>query len=440
MPAGNLFSRLTSNYWSITNSAQAINYVHHKVTFNMQRVKPLPVSGLVTVLEHRYQNYDTTRSCPSHLTPTGGQTDIMQLASSDASQTELELGLLVDGGNTSQMKTEIDLSQSPEALELRNELLSSSPYLSDEVMVKATQKENVLNNAMVRDVLVANSHSAKSEQVLQAVDNRTDPMPDYMREQILQGQNTLSAKEELLMKLSDYKEKEREAYGNLLREYSKNGQTSELMSLLQSDPEIYSKYLLASLQIEQNQYSLALQTLNNISNDGLDPERLLEKADYLNLISIMYNLATDTTYELEPGNPAVMALETLATEENLAGTGARNLMISVGLMQYNEQVILPEPEIKSAKVEHIATINPVVGYDLRLFPNPAYDYVTVEYELPEHGTLELSSIDGKMIFSQQLPTGKDQRIIPVQELIPGTYVVSLFAGNKILTSVKLTIQ
>ena len=440
MPAGNLFSRLASNYWSITNSAQAINYVHHKVSSDWPRVKPLPVSGLVSVIQHRYRYYDTTYSCPSHLNPGGGQTDIKQLASTGATQTMQQLSSLVDGGNTAQMETVIDLSQSSEALELRNELLSSSPYLSDEVMTKAAQKENVLNNAMVRDVLVANSHSAKSEQVLQAVDNRTEPMPDYMKEQILQGQNTVSIKEELMMKLSDYKEKEREAYGNLYREYSENGQTFELMSLLQNDPEIYSKYLLASFQMDQNLYSLALQTINDISNDGLDPERLLEKADYLNLISIMHNLATDTTYKLEAGNPAVTALETLAAEDNLGGTGARNLMISEGLMQYNEPVILPEPEIKSIKVEHTATINPVVGYALRLFPNPAYDYVTVEYELPEHGTLEFSGIDGKMIFSQQLPTGKDQHIIPIQELIPGNYIVSLFAGNKILSSVKLTIQ
>jgi hypothetical protein len=366
--------------------------------------------------------------------------EIMQLASFGALQTNQQLSSLIDGGNTAQIETLIDLSQSAEALELRNELLSSSPYLSDEVMVKATQKENVLSNAMVRDVLVANSHSAKSEQVLQALDDRMDPMPDYMREQILQGQNSLSAKEELLMKLSDYKEKEREAYGNLLREFSVNGQTSELMSLLQNDPEIYSKYLLVSLQVEQNQYSQAIQTINNINNDGLDPEMQQEKADYLNLAIIMHNLATDTTYKLETGNPAVIALENLAVEENLAGTGARNLLIAAGLIQYNEPVILPEPQTKSVKVEHFIPSIPLTGSSLHIFPNPANDYVTIEYELMENGSLVLNSIDGKMVFTLQLPAGKDQRIVPTQELIPGTYEISLLAGNETIETVKLTIR
>jgi len=439
MPAGNLFSRLTSNYWSITNSAQAINYVHHNMSWSPYQVVPSPVSGLVTVLEHRYKSYDTILSCPSHLNPGGGQIDIMQLAIAEADQTKQQLSSLVDGGNTAQMETVIDLSQSAEALELRNELLSSSPYLSDEVMIKASQKEDVLTNAMVRDVLVANSHSAKSDQVLAAVDSRIEPMPDYMKEQILQGQETISAKEELIMRLSGFKEKEREAYGNLLREYSENGQTSELISLLQNDPEIYSKYQLASLQIEKNQYSLAQQTINDISSDGFDPEMQQEKTDYLNLVAIMNNLTTDTTYKLETGNPAVIALENLATEDNLAGTGARNLLIAAGLIQYNEPVILPEPQTKSVKVEHLIPSIPLIGSSLHIFPNPANDYVTIEYELMENGSLVLNSIDGKMVFTLELPAGKDQRIVPTQELSPGTYVINLLAGNETIASVKLTI-
>jgi len=76
---------------------------------------------------------------------------------------------------------------------------------------------------------------------------------------------------------------------------------------------------------------------------------------------------------------------------------------------------------------------------MKIFPNPANEYVTIEYELMENGSLVLNSIDGKMVFTSELPAGKDQRIVPTQELVPGTYVISLLAGNETIASVKLTI-
>jgi hypothetical protein len=76
---------------------------------------------------------------------------------------------------------------------------------------------------------------------------------------------------------------------------------------------------------------------------------------------------------------------------------------------------------------------------MKIFPNPANEYVTIEYELMENGSLVLNSIDGKMVFTLELPAGKDQRIVPTQELSPGTYVINLLAGNETIASVKLTI-
>jgi hypothetical protein len=104
---------------------------------------------------------------------------------------------MFEGGSTTFLTFEVETSTPPEAMQIRSELLEESPYLSDSVMKTSVTKEDVLDNAMIRDVLVANPHSAKSDELINMLEYRTVPMPDYMMEQILAGEDTVSEKEVL---------------------------------------------------------------------------------------------------------------------------------------------------------------------------------------------------------------------------------------------------
>jgi len=64
-------------------------------------------------------------------------------------------------------------------------------------MKSAIQKENVLPNEMVRDVLVANPQSGKSEEIINQLNQRTISMPDSMMAEILDGRLQTSSKDNL---------------------------------------------------------------------------------------------------------------------------------------------------------------------------------------------------------------------------------------------------
>ena len=124
--------------------------------------------------------------------------------------------------------------------------MNESPYLSDTVMKTSVVKEDVLDNAMIRDVLVPNPHSAKSDELINMLEYRTVPMPDYMMEQILAGEDTVGAKESLQAEKAWWANEAAGAYTRLLDYYQGNGgdslTTDSLMWLFDYRNTLSSRY------------------------------------------------------------------------------------------------------------------------------------------------------------------------------------------------------
>ena len=200
---------------------------------------------------------------------------------------------MVDGGDTEALNTEVETSSPPEAVQVYNELMSESPNLSETVVESAIEKENVLPNAMVRDIMVANSHTAKSLVLFDKLDERNDPMPEYMKAQILAGRSIRTLKQELEAQLAKHQRDKAKAMNSIIRYYRDELEPQEaydsLLALYQLDNTIKSSYSQAWLYFEAGEYQTGENILNNIPNQYTLDEN--EQERYTNMAAVFSLLA-----------------------------------------------------------------------------------------------------------------------------------------------------
>jgi hypothetical protein len=403
-------------------------------------------------IENPFVTYSKEIACPSKLETTSSteeESSAMEYADVQIEQKNDSLNDLIDGGNTFTMNLDVLTSTSPEAQEIYSELLSESPYISDTVLKSAIYKENVLPNAMIRDVLVANPHSAKNGGIMNTLDNRFNPMPDWMKEQVLEGLNIQSSKEQLESRIGSWDRKRSVHFENIYQHYRKdtvNPETSSVsfVSLLEQDSRLESKYRLAFFNIEHGDLSEVEELLASIPNE-FDLTSLEETIhqDYISLFTVLNQLSGELPLD---GSLEATELEILAAnDKHYPGACARNLLIVAGLLDYEEPIIFPEEELKSSEIINCNDLfsNSKEPDALNVFPNPASDYFIVDYDAEGYSgeiMIKASDMNGKSILIKNYSARRNQEVVNVADWQGGVYNISLFVNGKMVESNKISIM
>jgi hypothetical protein len=411
---------------------------------------------LVTVWKYGMPTNDEwtlTTACESNLNPGGGGGIEEDKADMDDARegietTEAVLTAMIDGGDTEALNTEVESSTPPETIQVYNELMSESPNLSETVVESSIEKENVLPNAMIRDVMVANPHTAKSLVLLEKLDERFDPMPEYMKAQILAGQNIQTLKEELEAELGGYQLKKAIAMDNIIRYYQEELEpqvaSDSIVTLYQSDNTLNSSYCLAWLYLDRGEYQNGESVLNNIPNHfTLNKEEQLE----YNEISAIYDMLTGL---YENGNTItsltenqISQLQTLEADGTLTAQAyARNILLALDEIEYDEPVLFPDFTKSSEAIEEYEKlINTKPPQMLEVYPNPSSGYVIIGYNLETEAdcSIEIRDVTGKTVKTLTTTGKQDQITVVTENWLPGVYIVTLFIDGKSKESVKLTL-
>ena len=451
LAAGNTFSIYNSTNPNYINEVGCnhIDYIYHGQNQTGKKLSPIPIEGDIQPESDPLAEYTKIGACPSNL---GSGIDIQVEMNSLVSELviisayEDTLTTNIDGGNTDGLNLEVQTSFPNEALQVRQELLAESPYLSDTVMKTAIFKETVLPNAMIRDVLVANPQSAKSAELLKDLDNRFDPMPDYMMVEIMQGQNFYGAKELLERNLSKHKSNRSESLMKLIRFYKSDtlnipSSTDSLISILQAESDADSHYQLGMLYLNNKDSLNAFLTLSNIPVEfDLSQQEQNIHDLYADIFDILWHITSDT---IPIDSLQIQTLIDVSDNyRSLPGLYARNILINKGVISYYEPVYLAS-SLKTSTTWENSTEKYEYDTRLHVFPNPARDYFIAYYNLMEgveQSLLSVSGINGKIIHVQELKGEENQVVIPMNGYPSGIYVVNLYSKNVLLESTKVVIS
>ena len=458
--AGNLFQidgqTPNGDFDDILDEANSITY-YYPENNNNDRVEPVDFTANVTVEGEDFNpQWTFENGCPPDEGGGGGGSQ-EELRGSIA-QTNLAidstqglLALLIDGGNTEATQTDVETSVPPETMQVYNDLMNKSPYLSDTVVSTAIEKEDVLPGAMIRDIMVANPNTAKSEALMSKLDERWDPLPEYMKAQILQGRSIVSIREETESILAARKLQKAKYFNALVRLYLKdtlNPQASidSLKTLLLHEHSLNAKYRLAMLNMEQEAWSEGLGVLNNIpAQFELTASEANEHLQFTVLYNMLSNIAQQGKTVFDADSTTIASLmEIEAGNSGMASVYARNVLLALDQMEYEEPILLPDMLKASIAQEDYNTLiskaNEAPGY-IAVKPNPAKNYIIVEYELEQvsDASIDINDITGNLKHRLNVFNRQDEVTVNTQDWKPGIYIATLKIDGKLVESVKLTI-
>lgn len=452
LSAGNVFSALSfqPHLHDIDNAnCMPIRYNNHS-TFsipNNLRMIPLPaLSPSVEIHENSLSNYNSATSCPPSVGGVGGGgwAQVPDSLFGLAEGIETTLGQRVDGGSTPNTAADVLNSPPGETYAVYTDLLDKSPYLSDTVMKNAVVREDLLPGAMLRDILVANPQSAKSDTVLTALDNRFSLLNDTLMGDIMANETLLGEKELLEIHragaLQQYGLAIDQRLSVILADTALANATDSLIAVYTMSNRLYDKYALALQYAHQGDAGLAAAILDDIPQQpGME--------GYATWLQVVGRAATAGS-NLAFDSMQVTTLAGLVASDSmfqyLPAVYARNCLVHNGLLNYHEPLGY-DPGLKSTKVrKSYPKIQPPIpgsGY-LKVFPNPAKDYIIVGYRLNKRcpdGLIRIFSCEGKNIRNVPVYSMNSEIILPVRDL-PGSFLITLQGCSGLIDSQKIVVS
>jgi hypothetical protein len=349
---------------------------------------------------------------------------------------------LVDGGNTTNVLTEVELAEYTDALELYYNLIQLSPALSREVMLEAIDKEYDLPAVLLTAILASNPSAAKDPAIQNQLNNRILPLTTYQRNMIDQGLYIMSLKESMEAEMGDimaeYNKLLVEECNRVCEEESIVDKEAELEALMSLATDISSAWIKTMWYADAGKFNEA-QILGQslVALVGDKDERKADWQKYLELLNLAESLAA-----LE--NPALTAAEQQILQEALLpalpyshGLALNLLTRYSEFMDYEALDYGAEPEERSFSFPSNTTAN---AEWLSVYPNPTADYVSLKLmnaPLSKNSTYSLVDVLGNIIIQGNITNNNFEKIVDLSTLATGSYNLQIMDFGSTVHALKV---
>jgi len=355
---------------------------------------------------------------------------------------------VLNRGNTPGLFTTIATGT---ATVILDSLLAPGPYLSDSVLKTAIRKTTIPIETLA-DILIPNTPLDSS--VVSTLDGIGLPdtlvsrLNEYQSDDILSERSILLAGIDYFQALMDFTDNA--LITALVTDTTVVHGYDSAQAVIKSNPALTLPQLaqLASLQWAAGENTTALVTLDTLKKHDVDSTY----AHYRKLLPVLITLRGNSNGYLSlKGNStdstliAQIAMDTLTP----GYANARAVMGYVYNKPYAEPILpltgshRPFKRSSALLITTDATNSALAASSLfRLFPNPAYNQLNIQYSLGNNSTnayVELFDEVGNKVTTWQLSTSQTRAVENITNLSPGFYFYDIFVNNKPVQRGKLVI-
>ncbi len=341
------------------------------------------------------------------------------------------LNQLIDDGDTDGTETDIENSTTADQMQIRQEMLARSPYVSQEVL-RTLAKENILSTAILFEIIMANPDASRQEGFIDFIQYEApNPLPAYMISMIEQSWNGATARATLENNIGAALAQMTKMRNEILVNYGSNPNVqdqTQLVYWLQKVPNLRNRYHLIEHYLYEANYALSDQLLASIPADYKLRED--EQEEY-NQYVLLYNFKksifdSDRDVNALTEQEQTQLISIADYPKNSLGRGmARAILCFFYNHCYPSDPVL-EVNFSSNKAEIAPIMDKVASSILKVYPNPAKDHVSFELrnkkELCKECELIISDIQGRLVHTGSLGELNGLHIWDTRNMVSGTYV------------------
>lgn len=342
---------------------------------------------------------------------------------------------LIDGGNTPGLKIDVTTSTTNETAALRLELLGKSPYLSEEVLKTAADKTNVLPEAILFEILMANPDALYSNDLMQYLEDKSSPLPQWMLDILEATRGQITMRTLLESAMGYYGSTRSEKIKNIITLYENTDSLfneQEIRGWYALYNDYQADYSVVESFVREGNYSAADDYLGTISTSHTLKEwQVADLDNYTQFMDFYIGMLQGGKHENQLDSGEVEQLRQIAdlSDEYTGSMRARNILNFFYNYDYWIEPTLPTATPKNMSITTPANTDWKEHIDV--YPVPATDWVSFSYQMKpgmKDGVLELINTTGTSVYQSKITVPSGVHVVDVSRLASGIYSYRI-SGN-----------